>query len=453
MRGFDTAHLAYHLRRLDGDALAGLVADLYAARGYETTREGAHVGATAGNGRLRVWVPRADRQGQRPDVSADVVVAFDGEPRGRRPGDARVVDAAALAEMLVHAVDRPDTRRLCERYLGAPPEALPPPPAVRARRGLETLSGSTAGAFVGVALLVLAVALGAAGWLPAGSVPGADGPAASGAETGSGLDESSVDPEDVRTADATADATRPHASPASAVGRAVAGSGEPPLTDRELPPGVTLRGIVDVTALAGAHHRVARNHSHTVQLDRYPIRAEPNTSHLRRDLTLAAAGDRYLVTTGRFSPRARHLGAVYHDGNDTYGVYWNGDREAFGRTVALPSDHDRAPTPAVGQAAIERYLSTPRSMVLGRTEREGRTVYRVGGSGRPATGEFDDVETYSVAALVDERGFVHELRIEYTVRDGVSTREIRREIVYERVGATTVEPPSWYERRVENATG
>jgi len=86
MRGFDTAVLEYHLRHLDEEDLAALVADLYAARGYGTTREGGLVRATTGGETLRVWVPQAAGTAQ-PDPPVDAVVTLDG--RARDHADAR----------------------------------------------------------------------------------------------------------------------------------------------------------------------------------------------------------------------------------------------------------------------------------------------------------------------------------------------------------------------------
>ena len=337
--------------------------------------------------------------------------------------------------MLVYAVDRPVARTLCDRHLGAPPGDLAPPPWTRARQGLKSVAGGRmAVAFVGVALLVLAAALGAIGWVPAGTAPVEDDPAEAATDPGS----------DVPQIGSTPVATADYGTPATGdSGTTPAGDSEAStLADDELPPGVTEAGIADLDTLAAAHDHVASNRSHTLYLDRYPLRAAPNGSRVQRDVTVTAAGGEYLITMDTVDSPTRHLGAVYHDGRNVYGAYRNRSEGAYGRVVGLEPDHSRAPAPAVGTVAVERYLSTSRSALIGRTTGEGRPVYRIVGSGRPAAPEFRDVNAYTVTALVDDRGFVRTITIEYAVRSENSIQEIRREMVYERVGATTVQAPA-----------
>ncbi len=301
--GNDLHQSLYHLRHLDGEDLAALVADLYAARGYGTTREGGLVRATTSGETLRVWVPRAAGTA-RPDRPVDAVVTLDG--RARDHADARQLDAAALAEMLVYAVDRSVARALCDRHLNAPPGDLAPPPWTRARRGLRNVAdGRTRVAFVGVALLVLAAALGAVGWVLAGTAPAEDDPAEAATDPGS----------DVPQIGSTPVATADYGTPATGdSGATPAGDSEASiLADDELPPGVTEAGITDLDALAAAHDHVASNRSHTLYLDRYPLRAAPNGSRVQHDVTVTAAGGEYLVTMDTVDSPTRHLGAVYHD--------------------------------------------------------------------------------------------------------------------------------------------
>jgi hypothetical protein len=109
------------LAALDPDALRGLVAELWRARGRE-------VDAT-GDGPLRVTLPDGSERlvaldggpdpPPAPPAGADAVVTT------RRVEDVppTVVDAADLRRLLLYAVDRGTARDLCERYLdGTTPE-------------------------------------------------------------------------------------------------------------------------------------------------------------------------------------------------------------------------------------------------------------------------------------------------------------------------------------------
>jgi hypothetical protein len=100
------AVLADHVRRLDAEARAALVADLWAARGFETTREGSDVVATAREPSLRIRVGAGNRGGgsaDRPDV---VVSTGSRTARAGTNSGVRVLDAENVATMLRYAVDR-----------------------------------------------------------------------------------------------------------------------------------------------------------------------------------------------------------------------------------------------------------------------------------------------------------------------------------------------------------
>lgn len=127
------ALLAYHLRRLDRAGRRALVADLWRARGFEVREADDHLEARRDGEVLRVHV------GSAAEAPPGAAVAVDVDRRGSGPDGVRVVDDAALAEMLAYAVDREHTRRLCQRHLGAPPAALAPPLSHRLRDHLDAL--------------------------------------------------------------------------------------------------------------------------------------------------------------------------------------------------------------------------------------------------------------------------------------------------------------------------
>ncbi len=166
MTSVDTATLAYHVGRLDRAALREFVADLWTARGYETTIDDGLVRARTDTETVRIAV------GDRPDDAAgptvDVLVAPPG--RGVDP-DGRVLDTEDLAEMLRYAVGPGAARSICERHFGAPPAVLSSSPTRRIRRGVAALAERTPPAVVVIAAVVV-LALAALAQLPVTSDPG-----------------------------------------------------------------------------------------------------------------------------------------------------------------------------------------------------------------------------------------------------------------------------------------
>ncbi|MEF8891320.1 MAG: hypothetical protein V5A31_08385, partial [Haloferacaceae archaeon] len=91
----DPALVAAHVRRLDPDARAAVVADCVTAAGVAAERDG-----------TTVRVRRAGRERRLstvPDPEAD-----------------RVLSPAAVRDVLLYRVARPDGDRIAERHLGAP---------------------------------------------------------------------------------------------------------------------------------------------------------------------------------------------------------------------------------------------------------------------------------------------------------------------------------------------
>lgn len=174
------ALLAYHVRRLDRAGRRALVADLWRARGFEVWEADDRLEARRDGGALHLHV------GNAAEAPPGAAVAVDLERRGSPPDGVRVVDDAALAEMLAYAVDREHTRRLCERHLGAPPAALAPPLSHRLRTHLDALRPAVPALVVlgtlGLILGLMAIAVPAVSSPPATvaeatpSSPAADAP-------------------------------------------------------------------------------------------------------------------------------------------------------------------------------------------------------------------------------------------------------------------------------------
>ncbi len=430
MTGFDDVLVAHHLRRLDAGGLAALVADLWEARGYKTTREGNDVLVNGGEGSIRVRVAPGD--GVAPDATADVVVApggYDGDGNG-----VRTVDAAAVAELLGYAVDRKTARDICDRHLGAPPSALPPPLSVRVRERAGAI-GSVTPAVLGVGVLVVVVAL----------VLGVAGVAVT-----AGPGEGSVSDSGPGMVPETTPLTDGHAAGIETDSEE-AGTSSNRSDSGPFPPGVTESGIEDVDALAAAHERAVANRSHTVWIDWYrPRNLRPNGTRVKRDIDVASEGDRYLIETeNEVGDERTRSGAIYHDGSGIYVAAWNETDGQYGRVFRITPRQNSVPTPeSVRTRVVTRYLSTPTTNVTGVVERDGQRLYRVAGSGPPNTTSALTIRNYTVGALVDSRGFVRDVTVRATVEHPDTAPErafrVKREITYDRVGSTTVEPPGWY---------
>ena len=456
MTDHDTvAVLAHHVRRLDAGACAALVADLWRARGYETSREGRDVVATGRDGTLRIrvgsWVETAD--------PPDVLVSRRGgrDVREAAAAGVRVVDAEGLAGMLRYAVDREAARELCERHLGAPPGDLRPPTRERLRARLATLRAATAAVDAGDSTLAPASFLGAVlVLLVVGAVAGValtGNPGSPGTDSDGAVDALSV----------------PESTP---VGGVVASSTPGPTTDAtdgptpnaSVVPGLTDEGIVDLSALAAAHARSLLGRSYTLWMDTYrPPPDDREGSPVQFDTDVAVAGDRFLIeeNVGDDETR-RHLRTVYHDDGD-----WYIANETAGGTVytRVTPRGGMAPLPAlnpdnVALGLVATYLSTPETAVEGRISGNARdgtgspTLYRLVGRGTPPTMDANEVRNYTAVALVDRDGLVRDLTVRYTVIDGEETYRVREEWTYGYIGETTVDPPAWYvERFADEANG
>ncbi len=423
MSGFDVDRVAHHVRRLDERELAALVADLWAARGYRTDREGVDVRAVADTETVRLRVGAGPMSGEQ---SPDVVVPVGGESANTHDG-ADVVDAGTLAEMLGYAIDRSVATDICRRHLGAPPGDLSPPPARRLRRRVD---GTASSALLASALVTCALVVVLGGAIGGPAVLG------SGEDTASDGDATTVAVETPRIENSSA------ADPAGAARDGRAGG---------KPPGVSESGIEDIDALAAAHERAVANRSHTVWIDWHrPRNLRADGTRVKRDIDVAAEGDRYLVrTSNEVAGNETRSGEIYHDGSGIYVAVWNETEQRHDRVFRITPRQNTVPTPeSVRTELVTRYLSTPTTNLTGVVDSDRGRLYRVVGSGPPNASAAITITNYTVEALIDSRGFVREVTVRARVShpDTTPTRtfRVKREITYGRVGTTTVEPPEWY---------
>jgi hypothetical protein len=366
----DRSALLARLRRLDPATRAAVVADCWAAAGHDVEREATAVRVEASGGRRRLSTV--------DDPTAD-----------------RVLDAAAVREVLLYRVDRPDADRIAERHLGAPLDGLRQPLGRRAASAVRALATP--------ATVVLAVVLvGAAGGLVGGE--GADQPTT-----------------------ATATAT-PSPAPATS---------SPAPTRNVTAPGLGPDGVTDLAALASAHGR-ARPDAHVVWVD-----FERGDGAVVRDVDLRVDGDRYRAAVrvergGRVTSRA----AVYGDGRERYALIADEEQttRALQPTEAGPAGVDPQD---LGAEGVRYWLSAPETRVTGVLENEGWTGYRVVGTGVPPT-RTAAVESYRFEALVAPDGVVGHLVVEFELADA-EDGDRRFEWTYGEQ-APTVTRPDWVER-------
>jgi hypothetical protein len=391
-----------HLRRLSDDECAAFVADLWAARGYETRREGTVVTATRGTETLRIAVASVDDQ-----QNADMLVSLDGSQPA--PTGGRVVDAAGLAERLWYAVDRSVARELCERHLGAPPAALRPPLRRRLAQRLPTAPEVSVSATAIVVLLAIAVvALTMAGAPQGDGSPGDETPTAT-----------------------------------------AVGSDQRGVVEQAFPPGVDGAGIRDLDALAAAHERMVSDRPVTIWVDQQRPDFANGWTIRTYDMDVASNGQQYRVdiATGERGNRT-DLGTLYHDGVVSYARIVQDGNESYRELSPQQVEQSIVPTPSgVAVRLVRRYLSTPTTEMVGTVERDGQTLYRVVGTGQPDGPALRAVENYTVTADIAASGFVRNLTAEYTTVDGDRRYRLGYEVTYGRIDATTVTPPEWYVER------
>lgn len=410
--------LEARIRRLDSDGLAAFVDDLWTARGFETTRNEAHVVARRdGTKRVLHVLTGSATTPVEATRSVDIVVAA-GRPRAgaalAAELDARLRDAADLTGMLRYAIGRDAAADLCETHLGAAPDELTFPPRARVRRAVDGVALETVAATVVVALLV---AVGAGAGLGfAGSAIGGSGTTDDAAVSGETVTNGGSDDPTTATAEG--------GSTATAAGRA----------DSVPVAGVSETGIRNASRLARAHAAaVSETTSYTIWFDHYT--PADGSGQVQYDVDVRVQDERSSVQTSREGPEGdtRLLETVYFDGTDRYVAA--DEIVNFSRVDDHPPTATPRAVPFMRPAEMVRtYLATTESTVSAAGER-----YRLTGTGRPAALP-DTVADYEMTALVDERGFVRTFEAEFSVsRDGVGGRErVRLTWSYDRVNTTEV---------------
>lgn len=439
----DPAAFERRLRSLDAAALAAFVADLWAARGYETTVDGTTVLARdPARDRREVIQCLGGRFGRRA-IGGDADVVVSTRPiRVDGPDDARVVRPDELRSMLLYAIDRETAGRLSVTHFGRP--LTVDERGSRLREHLAALPRRAR--LAGVALVVVAGVLALAVW-------GLGGP------TGS------ADP---------ARLAEPAATPA-AVGT--------PEFDRpsdggslfRYPPGIGPSGVTDASALAAAHRDEVAQSPWDLLIVHYgtmdPIHPDRQWVGSRQTVDRSTPSRYWYRVTGLERTGPDTFASViyddYADGDENYRRVADGPDPEYRRT-RLPTAGSDGVFTAVASAYVERYLATSEGRV--ETVEFGlETRYRVVASGTPR--EIDGpVSNYTAVAIVDRQGLVYRLSVQYDRPDRqdattatpptigttglappTTPGAVRFSLVYRDIGEATVPTPSWYEE-ARNAT-
>lgn len=436
---------AFHrlLGSLERAELEAFVADLWDARGWETTRQDGVVVARGGPADERqrlVCVTGTPADGGDPVPAAldpDVVVsATDGERVGAaaRSLDARFVGPDDLRAMVLYGLDRAAAGALFEAHFGRS-LAASAPSGTRRRTG-AFLARTPVGPAVIAAAVVLAALAVAAGL--------AGGPGGSGAE--------------VMSTPAPLAGTTPGGGAAASDG---------------YPPGLDPTGVTDADAMAAAHGRAVADRTYdllVVHRGSVDLLAPERTWAASRQTVERAGATRFHYRVAGVDADGDDRSLVvydeYADGTATYRRIAGAPAATF-RRAPLPGADGGAFT-ALGEAYVGRFLATSES----RVEAVGgpnRTRYRVVATGSPMRiGR--PVANYTAVAVVGRDGLVHRLTVEYVrldparpaggdpadARDRYAGLDdgVRFELVYRDLDETDPPAPPWYDeaRRATDET-
>ncbi|KAB1198978.1 hypothetical protein GJR99_12420 [Haloferax sp. MBLA0078] len=397
-------------RRATASERRRFVADLWEARGWETTVEDSRIVAHRGTQTERIAVVTGGWFGLGPSVpnDAEVVVAL----APLSAPSARVVSVDELFEQVRYGLPVEVGNRLVESHFGATLDDVPPPSAT----GLPLVGTVTVPSVLVVlavvALLVLAI-------VTTAGVPGVDPGFGASPETQSSP---AATPEQTATPE-----PRPIAS------------------------GVTTAGIENATLLAAAHRDAVSTESYRWTIG---YRESIAGDEIGREVEVVRVEEPHVYSSEvqrvswsglRAYPRPTSSEDSFADGAMRYARRPN-EPDGLAVRVIDPAVLDGPGRQALrAERYVEWYLSTEQSRVVNSTVEDGVTVYRIEGSGN----DFPRSRDYEFVALVEESGFVRSMQVSYETRDGL---EITVWSEYDSVGSTTVEPPSWVVRGGQTTT-
>lgn len=448
-------------------AFAAFVADVWAARGRDVTRDGDRL-VLPGDTELR---PVVDLEGEPPTVDHGVLVVSADEP----PPDApeAVVGPAELRRVLLYDVPRDRAAELFERHFdrelsGDWPSAEPSgDSASGATTGAaahdaatgtdvgetadevqqtdddpapeDTTASTSPGARAAVAaarrkapvLLGIAVVVLLAGLLVTAGLPGVAPQGAPATPTGEGrpaAEPTSTLPEEV------------HFAPAD---HTTSASTSPPRAGG-YPPGVTAEGVESAWALGDAHATVVSGRSYELVVVYREYHEGTPLGSVRETVRVANrtayVSDLSNVGSLVADPVAVSSAEHYADGHRQYVRRVEKSGPVYVATGVPVTDGGEDRFADRVETLLASRLSNGTSSVVGTYRRDGHTLRLVQFRTGDAVGSL----------LVDERGVVHQLRWRFTPEN--HPRITAEVTVRTRLGAVSVDPPGWLPE-ARNATG
>ncbi|WP_410766590.1 hypothetical protein [Haloferax sp. DFSO60] len=368
------------------------LADLWAARGWETRIDGQTIVATRGGETKRIALATESFLGTRsPPAETNVIVAL-GEIDSPT---ATVYSVGDIFEMARYGLPEAQSDRLFSAHFGS---LLSTPVTERPRRR-----------WLGPLLVLVALLLVVAAAVVTGMIPL------------SGVQLATQDASPAATESST---STPTATP---VPRAIA-------------PGLTTAGVENATALATAHREALGNHSYQWTIG-YRESIAGNQTGSAVETVAVEAPHRYRSSvqrsgTLRAFPRPTASEDAFADGTFRY-ARRPSEPDGVAVRVIDPETVAGPGRQAIrAESYIDWYLSTENSRVVNSSVENGTQLYEIVGSGN----EFPRSVRYTVSAIIEDSGFVRSMEVSYETRDGVT---VTVWFEYRAIDETTVEPPSW----------
>lgn len=433
-------------RSLSSAARATFVARLWAARGWETTREGNVVVACRDAETRRIRVVDPGRFGTPTLHDVDVLVTTRDRAAVRTAADAADVSylpPAAVRETLLYGLDRETAATLFAETFDEPLDVATEPTQSRWNRIWDTgfatwadmrdrTSGSQQLGLLVVIVLLVGVVVAGPAFAPdrqaTTTVPSTTyTPGETGALGGS-----------------TTTATRSTPGITTDNGGRPAGLGETSLTNRSV--------------LLDNHLESVRRKSRTLHVRASgPTNATLMDGRTQWNYTARIESPRQYLFAGRFVfPPSRYPPendstvdivevSVYTDGATKYRMMVEPTGTSY-REYATDTTGDASGFAREVRSYYDLFLRGQRSLVdcAGTLESGECFAYRIVITGAPE--RFPNAESYRATAVVQDDGVISSLRVSYTLpdSDGDGDRErVRFEVTYEEFGETTVSTPDW----------
>lgn len=433
-------------RSLGSTERTAFVAQLWAARGWETTIDGADVVATRDGAERRIRVVDPGRFGTPPLDGADVLVAARDREAVRdaaAAADVTYLPPDAIRDRLLYGLDRDAAATLFAETFDLPLDAATssaPPLSKRIRETGTTALGAVrerAGGSRQLSLvLVVALLVGVAVAGPALAPTGQSGVTVPSETYTPGEAGALGEATDTATSTTTATAGDDDARPD--------GLGERSITDRK----ALLDGHVDSVLRTSRTLRVRASgppnatYMYGREAWRYTARVESPRQYRFEG--------RFVFPPSRFPPTNDSTVdivdvSIYADGSSKYRKQVDPTETSY-REYAIDTTGDASGFAREVRSYFETFLQGDRSIVdcAGTLESGDCFAYRIVITGAPAT--FPDAESYRAVAVVQDDGIISSLEVSYTLPDGDGDGQrepVYFTVEYDGFDETSVSTPEW----------